>query len=296
MAGADAGSPALPGIPGAGGGAGPADADCDVRGYWIGRQTTISSALNGDQFASAWYVFQFLQDGETLTVGEQFDCGVVIKSANAFIGVTVEMPDQTAVRLVEYNVQTGRSGSIRRGAGNNCDLSFERAHSVRGADPAQYLPGGDPFSGADIIALQGSHPLPTEDASEGALTGLNGDDKRGVKWVVSGIASGARWSVIRDWNEYFSNDAYPVPAGTGRSSMVFGVRFDNEEAVLSTDPPGNATLRSPGTPETNDPRNRLELMWLGADRSAPEVQALLGSGDVAYACGEVQQRLPHVSE
>jgi len=257
--------------------------ECDLNGYWAGRLTTLSNALGSDQVANNWYWMQIAQHGDSVEVIDHYDCGVEVQGLT--VSAHVELPRATMEKIAARNRQVGRKGTLKRD-GDSCELSMERFWSVRGADPDTYLPDGR-ASTMTLEQAQAANALPSEDNSSGAED-WNGSDYAGLGlgWVISGIVNGTRWSVQRDWNEWFSSSEHPVAAGDTDTQLSAGVRFTNEESVISIDPPTSGLLKTAGEPLMNDVRNQITLKRLG-EAQAAELRDL----PVGERCLQVQQIL-----
>jgi len=265
----------------------PSNPECDLNGYWVGRQTTISSALSIDQFASNWYLMRMQHDGDDVEIVEHLDCGIYVHSTV----IEVNLPRDTMVTLATKNPQTGRKATAKLSSdGDTCEVSFQRFYSVRGASPATYLPMG-PLDSRDLAPLKADAPLPSQDDETGAEDWNGaGHAGTGVAWVVSGIASGTRWTVQRDWTEWRTDAQHSVVPATPLDSLVLATRFANEENVLRNE--GGPLLAMLSTPITDDPRAQVELMRLGSTRE--EAASILDIDDLGDRCLAVQQLLPHV--
>jgi hypothetical protein len=122
---------------------------------------------------------------------------------------------------------------------------------------------------------------------EGAID-PDGDGKLGLAFEISGLLSGTRNSVQRDWTRWFSEPGYEFPPGTDwTTDITIRADFDNEESVL--DPQGSL-LSSGSTPKT-DAKHTLQLRFLGRDVSDPRVAAFVKESQVD-TCYAIQDALP----
>jgi hypothetical protein len=269
---------------GAGGGdepAGAQDADCDFSGIWIAKQVTVSQALQLPQSSNNWYYLEFKQSGTDVQVSKHFDCGIeVLGSAT----VTTSKPTMTA--LIAHNVQTGRKATLMKD-GTTCKFAADRFWSIRGADEARFLPNTTRDSMDSIAMVAKAKPLPKTGATDGAVDTEN-DGQLGVAFQITGIATGSRNSVQRDWTRWFTDTGYTIPASTNwTSDLVIRADFDNEESVLNA---SNPLLSSPSTPQF-DAKHVLKLRFLGRDKSDPRVAAIVKAADID-TCYAIQDAMP----
>jgi hypothetical protein len=287
---AQAGSAGDPNNTGVGGSAGsdepaatPAaqDPDCDLTGIWIARQITVNEAIGVQAFSNNWYYLEFKQSGTTAEVTKHFDCGIQIVGA-----VTVILPRPALEAQLTRNQQAGRKLSVSK-EGSSCRVESKRFWSIRGAEEARYLHDGVRDSEVSIRELAVSLPLPTKENPEGALD-TDGDGKLGIAFEISGLLSGTRNSVQRDWTRWYTEPGYEFPAGMDwTDDLTIRADFDNEESVLD---PAQGLLTSGSTP-SGTAKHTIDLRFLGRDGSDPRVAALIKDNQVD-TCYAVQDALP----
>jgi hypothetical protein len=251
-----------------------------MNGLWAARQITVSTAgIAGDQFANNWYYLEIEHDGEDFTVTRHFDCGIKVLGT-----VTVQLSRPTLEVLMEHNIQTGRKGKAYKD-GSTCHFEMERFWSVRGADEPRFVPS--PRNSTDSIdTVAGANPIPSKSNLDGAEDWEN-DDKVGSAWQVTGIASGTRNSVQRDWTEYFSDASHAIsPATDFTSDLKVRARFDSEENILD---PTSGLLAS-GSSAKGSAEHNLTLKFLGRDASDARAKNIIKGSDVD-TCFAVQAAL-----
>jgi hypothetical protein len=268
---------------GAGGGGEPAgaqDADCDFNGIWIGKQVTVSQALQLPQSSNNWYYLEFKQSGTAVQVSKHFDCGIEVRGS-----VTVTVTKATTQALIAHNVQTGRKATLMKD-GANCKFAADRFWSVRGADEMRFLPNATRDSMDSIAMVEMVKPLPTKTNTDGAVDTEN-DGQLGVAFQAAGIISGTRNSVQRDWTRWFTDTGYTIPASNNwTSDIVIRADFDNQENVLAVSDP---FLNQGSMP--NPSKHVLKLRFLGRDKSDPRVAAIVKAADID-TCYAIQDALP----
>jgi len=282
--GANAGSGGEPNSAGSAGSAEPAgaqDADCDLTGIWIARQITVNEAIGVQAFSNNWYYLEYKQSGTTVEVTKHFDCGIEIVGA-----VSVVLPRSAVQAQLTRNQQAGRKLTMSKD-GASCRLETKRFWSIRGAEELPYLQDGVRDSEANIRDLTTSLPLPTKDNTAGAID-PDGDGKLGLAFEISGLLSGTRNSVQRDWTRWFTDPGYEFPAGMDWTDDVrIRADFDNEESVLD---PAEGLLTSGSTP-AREAKHATTLRFLGRDATDPRAQALIKQ-DQVDTCFAVQDALP----
>ncbi|MFT3926604.1 MAG: hypothetical protein QM778_28930 [Myxococcales bacterium] len=260
------------------------DPECDLHGSWIARQASLSRALGAPQVASTWYYLEFAQDGDQVVVTRHFDCGVEVHGT-----VLVQLTPATVRAFIAHNLQAGRKGTMRK-AGARCEFSLERFWSVRGADEQRFRPQSNAAK-LSIPDLAASNPLPTKDHLDGALD-WEKDGQLGVAWQVSGIVSGTRNTVQRDWTEWFTDTTRVIaPAKDWSEDLVARVRVDNEENVLEASSP---TVSSGGTSDSTA-ANHVTLRFLGRNPDDSRAQALIAD-DPFETCNAIREALPALDE
>jgi hypothetical protein len=261
--------------------AGAQDADCDLSGIWIARQISVSEAIGVQAFSNNWYYIEIKQSGTTAELTRHYDCGIQIVGA-----VTVILPRNALEAQISHNSQTGRKLTVTKD-GATCSLDSKRFWSIRGADEARYLPEGVRDSETSIRAVAMTTPLPTPDLTEGA-TDPDGDGKLGLAFEISGLLSGTRNSVQRDWTRWFTEAGYEIPpAMDWTSDLKLRADFDNEESVLD---PREGLLASGSTPSATA-KHQLSLRFLGRDASDPRATAIVKEAQVD-TCYAIQDALP----
>jgi len=261
--------------------AGAQDPDCDLTGIWIARQITVNEAIGVQAFSNNWYYIEYKQSGTTAEVTKHFDCGVEIVGA-----VTVVLPRAAVEAQLTRNQQAGRKLTMSKD-GASCRLESKRFWSIRGAEELPYLQDGARDSEVSIRELATSLPLPTKDNTMGAID-PDGDGKLGLAYEISGLLSGTRNSVQRDWTRWFTEPGYEFPAGMDWTDDVrIRADFDNEENVLD---PADGLLTSGSTP-SRDAKHATTLRFLGRDATDPRAQALIKENQVD-TCYAVQDALP----
>jgi hypothetical protein len=256
-------------------------ADCDLNGVWIARQITVSEAIGVSAFSNNWYYLELKQNGTAAEVTKHFDCGIEVLGA---VTVVLERPALEA--QLSHNLQTGRKLSMSKD-GATCRLESGRFWSIRGADEMRYLPGGARDSGSNIREVAMSLPLPTADNPDGALD-PDGDGVLGLAFEISGLLSGTRNSVQRDWTRWFTEPGYELPPSMDwTSDLTIRADFDNEESVLA---PRDSLLSSGSTPK-GSAKHTLRLRFLGRNVSDPRVAAIM-KGSQVDTCYAIQDALP----
>jgi hypothetical protein len=261
--------------------AGAEAADCDLTGVWIARQITVSEAIGVSAFSNNWYYLELKQTGTSVEVTKHHDCGIEVVGA-----VTVTLPRPALEAQLTHNVQIGRKLTMAKD-GSNCRLESQRFWSIRGADEMQYLPGGVRDSETSIRELATSLPLPTAAQPQGAID-PDGDGKLGLAFDITGLISGTRNSVQRDWTRWFTDTGYEiVPSTEWASDLNVRADFDNEESVLD---PRDGLLSSGSTPKAGA-KHALRLHFLGRDKMDPRVTAIV-KPDPVDTCYAIQDALP----
>jgi hypothetical protein len=269
------------GAAGAMAGAGAADPECDFTGIWIAKQATVSEALQIAATSNNWYYLEFKQSGTDVEVSKHYDCGIEVTGI-----VSVKLAKATLEALLPHNVQTGRKATLVRD-GNNCKFESARFWSIRGGDDARYLPNATRDSEQSIKQVAMEKPLPTTSKTDGAID-VDNDGKLGVGFQVSGIVSGTRNSVQRDWTKWFTEPGFEIAASADwKNELKIRADFDNEESIL--DPP-DGPLASGSTPKGNS-KHTLRLRFLGRDASDPRVAQIVKSSQVD-TCFAIQDAFP----
>jgi hypothetical protein len=259
------------------------DADCDFTGAWIARQVTLSRAIGAPQYASTWYYLEITQDDEALRVSKHFDCGIEVKGT-----VSVKLEPATLRSVIAHNSQVGRKGTLKKENGK-CAFAMERFWSVRGADVERYLPVG---ADADLSVSQvaAKNPLPHEGNTDGAEDWEN-DGQPGAAWHITGIVSGTRNTVQRDWTKWFSDASHAItPSENWTSDLVVRLNFANEENVLNA---SNPTVSASGASDASA-QHTLTLRFLGRTTADKRAKDIVRSDDFD-TCLAIQKALPLAS-
>lgn len=257
------------------------DPGCDLSGAWIARQITISEALGVSQFSNNWYYFEVQQTGTEVQVTQHFDCGVTVLGT-----VTVTLPRSSLQAQLTHNQQAGRTATMRKD-GATCRLETMRFWSIRGAEELRFLPDGVRDSEKSVAAVAQELPLPTPENPDGAID-VDGDGKLGLAYEITGLVSGIRNSVQRDWTRWFSAPGYEiVPSSDWPDDITIRADFDNEESVLD---PSSGLLASGSTPKTNG-EHQVTLRFLGRDASDPRRAAVV-KADQVQTCYAIQDAMP----
>jgi hypothetical protein len=280
---------------------------CDMTGYWIARETdfSIDNILNQVQTSSNWYAYRIEQTGDAFEIAEMLSCGIVV-SGTADVNLTVG-----GIRGLLYLNPQDRSAprGARRGtfapAADGCTFAMDRHYVVRGLEE-RFLPD-DFLAKPDLATLP---PLPFEDNpqklpdrpfgenSAGAVD-TDGDGDLGLRFVVSGNASGARNAVQRDWLEYFLDARFPIAARA--IEFVADARFANQENILSvTGCPriGCGVLLAGSVPSTTL-RHRIRFRYLGRGLTEPRVARIFEAPIKEdpekdfTTCANLRAALPH---
>ena len=154
---------------------------------------------------------------------------------------------------------------------------------MRGVPRATYLPG-DLSSNPELSAI--TPALPTEDDPAGNED-WDGDGNPGIAFQVEGL--GTRNVAQRDWNEFFSDDTYPIALDA--AEFIAAARFDSQESLLSTSGALGGLLRAGATPIV-DAKHRVTFRRLGRSADDEAVNAVRVEDDVD-SCYNVQDALPH---
>ncbi len=276
---------------------------CDMNGYWIVRQTSFSidDVVNQVQTASNWYAYKLSQTGTGFQVERALACGIYVTGS-----ATVSLDDAATRALLSLNPQDETSPrGPRRGtfapSGDGCDFEMDRHYMVRGVDPS-FLPANF-LAKPDLATLP---PLPYEDDPEhptgahleGAVD-TDGDGKPGLAFRLTGNASGVRNAAQRDWNEYYTDSSFQIPAQA--IEFTAGTRFDNQENILvvSRCPLIGCGLLLAGSVPAIDLKHRVTFRYLGKSLDEPRVAAVFtaepgASPDSDFAtCANVRAALAH---
>lgn len=256
------------------------DPECDLNGLWIARQQTVNVALGLPQTANNWYFYELAQDGENVEVVDHFDCGIEVLGT-----VRVQLRPQTIEALLTHNLQAGRKGKIRRSGAERCDFEMERFWSVRGAVEATYIPDRKtPLSSSELAA---QIPLPSKEAPTGAED-WDMDGELGIAWVITGVASGERHSIQRDYTDWRTDADFTIkPSRNWTRDFSLRSYIGSEEVVFAASSP---TLAGSGVPDASA-KHRVTFHFLGRNKSASEAKRILKAKPLD-TCIAVREALP----
>jgi hypothetical protein len=255
------------------------DPDCDFNGIWIAKQVTVSEALGLPQSSNNWYFLELAQSGTEVRVSRHFDCGIEVAGS-----ATVTLSRASLQALTMLNPQVGRTGTVTKQA-ERCAFELERFWSIRGAE-ARFLPNGMRDVLVDIADLALENPLPAPGRTEGAID-VEMDGKPGVAVQVSGIISGTRNSVQRDWTHWFTEPGFEItPSTDWPDELRIRADFDNEESILD---PRSGLLVSNSTPRASA-KHIVRLRFLGRDASDPRAARVV-KDDAVETCFAIQDAL-----
>ncbi|MEL6180599.1 MAG: DUF4215 domain-containing protein [Myxococcota bacterium] len=281
---------------------------CDMTGYWIVRQTdfSVDDIFGGLlQTSSNWYIFELTQEGDAFEVVTSRICGIRVSGT-----VDVTLTPSGLERLMVSNPQGAgnmarppRRGISREEEDGTCTFSMDRWYIVRGLEEES---GVSPYLPDDFLAkpeLDSLTPLPdvpddqrTSDTPltpEGAQD-WDGDGRTGLSWVVTGLATGTRNTVQRDWFEYMSTAEFPV--SSGGNEFVGVSLFDNEENILHAD---SGPLLAGSTPAPGL-QGQVTFRYLGRSLDEAAVAEILAAplGEATATdvetCAKVVETLPHL--
>ena len=128
--------------------------------------------------------------------------------------------------------------------------------------------------------------LPTETEPTGSED-WDEDGSPGIAYQVENL--GTRHVGQRDWNEFFSNEAYPIALDA--TEFVAAARFDSQEGLLATSGALGGLIRAGATPIA-DAKHRVLFRRLGRSATDDAVKAVRVEDDVE-SCYNVQDALPH---
>jgi hypothetical protein len=280
-----------------------------MTGYWAERETDYSrdAVVGHPQANSNWHLFRFEQTGSDFTVAEVIDCGVHVSGS-----ATVDFTPGSLRGLIYLNRMDGSAGvdadhgvtrPARRGtskaSGSGCAISFERWYLHRGLDPS-YLPAD--FSTHALLPSLPDLPKsndPVHDTSwpKGA-TDPDGDGIPGAAYQVTGVVSGVRNAVERQWREYGTPVGQEVPARA--LTFVVPGAYDVQQSVLRVDHCGSACpLLASGSHVANDLPPYALFAFIGRTIGSARVASVMQkatrqdlNADLT-ACAKVRQMLPH---
>jgi hypothetical protein len=276
-------------------------AECDMSGYWAIRETdyTRDAVVNDVQTASEWFLYHFVQSGGAFTVVEDLECGVLVSGS-----ATVEYAPGTLRGLMYLNRSDGQGGrparqgiAVPQGAG--CAVSFDRWYKIRGGVDS-LLPGDfsikPPLDSLPALPFE-PDPVNGTDWPTGA-TDPDGDGIPGEAYLVTGVVSGVRNVVERDWKEYATLPASPAVSG----AVTFDVpgSYDYQGNVLRVTGCGaGCPLLASGAHAAPDVQPRITFSFIGSALGGPRVSQVVQGVPRAdldtdlTTCANVRLLLPH---
>ena len=278
------------------------DTDCDMTGYWMSRETAFSrdTVIGAVQSTSAWALYRFSQSGDVFQVEEHLACG------NHSSGSATIDPTSGALRgFLAHNHQdpTGlhgpRKGTFKPLSGA-CSFSFDRWYEIHGA--TEDLLPADFSQHPDLASLpklpSESDPVhPTKQSLTGAID-FDGDGTLGFGALVTGVASGTRYMVGRQWVEFATTPGKLIPPKS--LTLIAAGAWDLQESVISVTDCGTAcALIAAGAYAAKDLATRTTLVFLGRSLASPRVASVVQAAprkdvttDLA-TCARVRSALPH---
>jgi hypothetical protein len=276
------------------------DTACDMTGYWAVKEKdyTCDSIFHQPQTSSNWYLYHFTQTGNDFVVDAELDCGVHVTGS-----ATVDYTPASLKAALYLNAMDG-SGShpARHGtsqaANGGCAVALDRWYKIRG--------GEDSFLPADFSTLpplSSLPPLPTvsdpingPDDAQGA-TDPDGDGFLGMAFQITGIVTGVRDSIQREWKAYATTAGSSVQASAIEFTMPGA--FDLQESILHVSQCGTGCgLLTTGAAASTSP-GQITFQFIGKTLGSSRVSAIVAGvprKDVATdlaTCQNVQQTLPH---
>jgi hypothetical protein len=280
------------------------DSDCDMTGYWAVSETdyTCDDVFHQPQTSSNWYLYHLTQSGSDFQVDQELDCGVHVTGS-----ATVDYTPSALKAILYLNPMDGsgqfpaRQGTSQATAGG-CAVTLDRWYKIRGA-LYSYLPTDfstqPPLSSLPALPTQ-SDPINGDDslAAEPGATDPDGDGFAGIAFQITGIVTGVRDSVQRDWKQYATTGG-PVPA----AALSFDVpgSFDLQESIMHVSQCGTGCgLLTTGAAASTAP-GYVTFSFIGKTLGSPRVSTIVAgpprqdvTTDLA-TCANIQQALPHVS-
>ena len=255
--------------------------DCDFNGIWAAHQISQAKVLELPQAVNVWIYLEIQQTGSDITVAKSFECGVEVQGT-----ITATLSRETLIAATKINNQRGRKGQVSK-QGNSCGLQIARYWTIRGADELRFIPNPERDSSQSITDVRAVNPLPTPQKPDGAVDSEN-DGKLGIASQITGIVSGTRNSVQREWTRYFTDSGYEiVPSLDWSNDLTIRAEYDNEDSVM--DPISGLLTTVPQADLTA--KHLLKLRFLGRDKSDPRATAFLKPADVD-TCYAIQDAMP----
>lgn len=257
------------------------DPDCDLNGVWAVRQVTRSEALLTSQFANNFFFFEFSHEGEDVVATKHLNCALVILGS-----ATGRITRATADAILGHNSQVGRKGKMYKTSSGTCHFEMERFWYARGVTEARFVPKPRNAS-LSLAQMQADNPLPTPAQPDGAEDWEN-DGKLGMAVQLTGIIGGVRNSVTRDFSDWYTDDALPIPPQRDWQDDIRAVaHYEGEEVIFD---PTTGLLAQLAQQDVTA-RNSLRLHFLGRDESDPRAAAVLHA-DPFETCQALQALLP----
>jgi hypothetical protein len=267
--------------------------DCDASGLYAVRMANYARFIV-DSVTSNWYYLEITQDGDALRVVDSLDCGYG-SAGGGMRAYTAASGDATRA---ERNSQAGRLGVMRK-SGEVCDFKLARFWSVHGVAEELYLPDGH-FATYDLAHAQGLVALPTDPAHE-HVEDWDEDGFPGTSTLIG--SSEARYSVSRDWNEWFScngtaadsaictdEDVEKYTLRVGSSFDEFTVRadFEGEDAPLGASSELYAGMSMP----LRIADNRVTFKRIGRSRDDELAAEFWAQPTPSARCAMLRELLP----
>jgi hypothetical protein len=258
------------------------DPTCDLNGIWMGKQVAVGLALDAPQFVNTWSYLEISQTGSDFVVTKHIDCGLEVQGT-----VTVTLTRATLEGAVQHNMQNGRKGTFELKDGK-CVLDIARYWSVRGADEQRFIPNATRDSTMSMADAQKLKPMPTPAMPDGAID-LEKDGELGAAAQVTGIVSGTRNSVQRDWNRWFTAaGGFEIAAAMDfTSELKIRAEYEIEEIVMA---PATGLLTTLPD-QTNEWNHIMRLHFLGRSADDPRAKPVVHS-DPVETCYAVQDAMP----
>ena len=289
-------------------------AACDMTGYWIARQTNFSDANafpGAIQTSTNWYAYRMEQSGADVTVKASLFCGIQVSGS-----VNVLLSEASTRALMYRNPQhkqdpdlggNVRTGTFAPNSAGGCDFFMAAHWYVRGA-AATLLPAHpwatqlDPTPAANSFGIV--PPIPSQ-ADESNAVDIEGSGHKGAAYDVTGLLSGTRYVVQRDWEWRRSDADHPISQNA--IELVAGDVFSNQENILEVacsgvneSCPGNKCgLLCQGSTADLKLEHRITMRWLGTSLDDARVKHVFtkepGADEAAdlAACAAVRAALPH---
>lgn len=282
------------------------DAACDAGGLWAIRQTDFALANLGTksvQTSSNWYLVEIAQTGTTWRVTRSLFCGTHVTGS-----VTVHLTDEATRGLLYANTWSDQNpGGARTGEmyedGESCRFTASRHYFIRGGSPA-LLPAT--FADEPELATLPTLPVSNDiyDVTKGGDLDLardeDGDGFPGVPYAVTGLVTGTRSVVQRDWSEYESDQDHVAQKFSAEFFARSDFRVDDRILHLECAKPGEkCPLLEIGTIPATDRVGRVFFRWLGADTKGPRAKEILAGEPFVdpkidfETCMRIQEKLPH---